>query len=294
MKFSLTISIFFLSLTQLFGQESNCFENSIGSYWPVKIGVQRNYTYGNKSYVSTFEGDSVLFDGKYFLVETQKHSSGEIKTRYWREENGAVFSFDQEKGIASMELPANPELGTKWKSTNQVYTYEIISLTSTYSTPFCDFTDLLEVKIENSERKETVYNLFYKQGIGMVGLNMNGNPFSFIEPNRKVNERSFIAYGCENAGTEQEIQKCTNSIISQHIKENLKAPQSAVKGRILLKVHIDETGQVSEVTVLETVADGEALEAEAIRVMSSLPKFIPAQVDDNQPIATNLKVPFRF
>ncbi|MEP0712135.1 MAG: hypothetical protein ABJC55_09450, partial [Algoriphagus sp.] len=278
MKFTLSIAFFFLSLAQIFGQESNCFENSTGLYWPVRVGLQKNLTYGNNSYVSTFEGDSLEFEGKYYFKETQKYSTGEVKTRFWREENGAVFSLDQEKGIESLELPSNVEVGSKWISTDKVWTYEILSLTSTYLTPFCEFSDLLEVKTESSEREGTVYTLYYKKGLGMIGLNVNGQPFSYIKPDRKVNERSFIAYGCENFGTSQEIEKCTNAKISQHIRENLKSPQSTVKGRILLNVRIDESGEVSEVTVMETVADGEALEAEAIRVMSSLPKFIPAQV----------------
>lgn len=294
MKLTLSIAFFFFSLAQLFGQESNCYENLTGLYWPVKVGLQKNLTYGNNSYVSTFAGDSLKFEGKYYLKETQKYTTGEVKTRFWREENGAVFSLNQEKDMESMELPSNPELGAKWNSTNQVWTYEVVSMNSNYSTPFCEFSNLLEVKTESSEREGTVYNLFYKQGVGLVGLNMNGNPFSYVKPNRKANERSFIAYGCENAGTEQEIQKCTNSIISKHINENLKAPKSTAKGRILLNVIIDENGDVGNVTVLETIANGEEQEAEAIRVMKSLPKFIPAQVDDNQPISTSLKVPFRF
>ena len=293
-KCLISITVFFGSYIQLFGQDSNCFENASGAYWPVKVGLERNLTYGNNSYVSKFTGDSVEFEGKYFLVETQSYSNGNVKTNYWREENGAVFSLNQEKNRQSMELPSNPELGAKWKSSDQVWSYEVVGLTSSYSTPFCQFSDLLEVKTESSEREGTVYNLFYKRGVGMIGLNVNGTPFSFIKPNRKPNERSFIAFGCEDSGTEQEIQKCTSSKISQHISANIKAPQSAAKGRIVLNVRIDETGEVSEVTVLETVPNGEALEAEAMRVMSSMPKFIPAQVDDNQPIATNLKVPFRF
>ncbi|RAI88439.1 energy transducer TonB [Algoriphagus yeomjeoni] len=294
MKFTLSALLFLLSCAQLFGQENACYENASGSYWPVKAGLKKTLTYGNNSYLASFKGDSVEFDGNYYLEETQTFSNGDVKARYWREENGAVYSWSQEKKIESLELPETHEVGTKWSSKDQEWTYEILSLTSTYSTPFCEFVDLLEVKTESSLRKGTVYNLFYKQGVGMVGLNVNGQPFSYIKPDRKVNEKSFIAYGCEDAGTSQEIDKCTNAKISQHIRENLKAPQSSVKGRILLNVRIDELGEVSEVTVLETVPGGEALEAEAIRVMSSLPKFIPAQVDDNQPIATNLKVPFRF
>ncbi|SMP07795.1 energy transducer TonB [Algoriphagus winogradskyi] len=294
MKCPLSISIFFLSIIHLFGQESNCFENASGAYWPMEVGLKKNLSYGNNSYVSTFAGDSVEFEGKYFLVETQSYSNGDVKTKYWRTEDEAVFSLNQEKNRQSMELPSNPEVGTKWKSSDQVWSYEVVSLTSTYSTPFCEFSDLLEVKTESSEREGTVYNLYYKKGLGMIGLNVNGQPFSYIKPNRKPNERGFIAFGCEDSGTSQEIEKCTYAKISQHISENLKAPKSETKGRILLNVRIDENGDVSNVEVLETVENGEALEVEAIRVMSSLPKFIPAQVDDNQPIATNLKVPFRF
>jgi len=294
MKQILILATFTALSFQLFGQDNNCFENSTGLYWPLEIGSELKHKYGSDTKVSAITGDSVEFDGKYYLVEVETYKSGKTKESYWREENGAIFNYNEEKGIESMELPTSPELGIKWRSTDNTWTYEVVSLTSTYSTPFCEFRGLLEVKTESSERKGTVYNLFYKQGVGLVGLNVNGTPYSYILPNKKLNEQNFMAYGCENAGSEKEIQSCTYSKIFDHIRANYKAPKKLKKGKMLLNVIIGKGGNVEEVKVIQTIPNAEKQEDEAIRVIKSLPKFIPAQVDDGQPIRASLTVPFNF
>ena len=294
MKQILILATFTTLTFQLFGQSNNCYENSTGLYWPLEIGSELKHKYGNDSKVSAISGDSVEFNGKYYLVEVETYKSGKTKESYWREENGAIFNYNQEKGVESMELPASPELGTKWTSTDNTWTYEIVSLTSTYSTPFCEFDNLLEVKTESSERMGTVYNLFYKQGVGQVGLNVNGTPYSYILPNKDLNEQNFMAFGCENAGSEKEIQSCTYSKIFEHIKANYKAPKKMKKGKILVNVIIGKDGYVDDVKIVQTIPNAQKQEEEAIRVIKSLPQFKPAQVEDGQPIRASVTVPFNF
>lgn len=95
----LSLLISFSQLTS--AQTNDCFENSDGFYWPVKVGLKRNFKSGNKNFTSNFKGDSIEFKGKYYLTETKEYSNGDSKTSYWREENGAVYNFKKEKGEES-------------------------------------------------------------------------------------------------------------------------------------------------------------------------------------------------
>lgn len=287
---------FFIVFTsQLLGQESNCFENSTGLYWPVEIGLELNYSSGNKSYKSKYNGDSIKYGGSFYYAKIKEYSDGSIKTSYWREVNGAVYLYEKESNTLSLELPSNPKLGQKWKSTNQIWSYEIVGLEGEFKTPYCEFTNLLEVKTKSSERNGNAYNLFYKKGIGMVGVKINGKPITYIKPNKEMDEKNFIAYGCEDIKTKGGIKKCTHAKIFEHIKNNFKNPNGGKKGKIIFDVKIGKDGIVQSVTVfktLKTVSSDQ--EKEAIRVLKSLPRFIPAQVDTNQPINTSFKIPLNF
>jgi hypothetical protein len=294
MKHLILLGTLILICSKIFGQDNNCYENSTGIYWPIKARSDYKYKSGNDVKLSKFNGDSIELDGKYYLIEIEIFKSGKTSERYWREENGSVFNHNKEKKLESMELPSIIKLGTTWKSTDKTWTYEIMSLTSSYSTPFCNFDNLLEVKAESSERVGIVYNLFYKQGVGMIGLNVNGNPYTYIMPIKDINERSFIAYGCEKAGSEIEIQSCTYTKIFQHIKENYNAPKKVKKGKMIFRVIIGKQGDIEDVKVIQTIPNAEKQELEAIRVIKSLPKLIPAQIDDNQPIRASFTIPFDF
>ncbi|MEQ8477549.1 energy transducer TonB [Fulvivirga sp.] len=294
MKYKALLSILLILIGQSYGQENNCFEKAEGLYWPIEIGSELKHTAGNDNKVSVINGDSIEFDSKYYLIERETYQSGKTKESYWREENGAVYNYNKEKGIESMELPSRIEVGTKWNSSDGLWSYEIVSLTSNYSTPFCEFRNLLEVKTENSEQKGTIYNLYYKQGVGLIGLNVNGTPYSFIVPNKELNQKNFMAYGCEELNTEKEIQSCTYSKIFEHIKSNYKAPKKFKKGRMLLNAIIGKDGGIESVKIVKTIPNAEAQEIEALRVIKLLPKFIPAQIDDGQPVRSSLTVPFNF
>jgi hypothetical protein len=278
----------------IIAQESDCFKNSTGLYWPVKVGLERNYISGNNTYKSLFNGDSIQLNGKHYLVETKEYSDGKIKKSYWRDNKGAIYNFNKKKGLGSMELPSNPKIGQKWKSTDGTWTYEIISFNSIYSTPFCEFSNLLEVETKNSERKGLIYNLFYLKGKGMIALNVNGVPYTYIKPNRKLNDKDFIAYGCQDSINEKETKDCNYSKIYSHIKTNFKSPSKLKKGKVIAKVFIGTNGYVNKVKIISGLKKAKKQETEVIRVIKSLPKFIPAQIDDNKPIKTSFVIPIVF
>jgi TonB family protein len=294
-----TIIILLLTRT-VFGQSELCFENSKGEYWPIKAGMKIQYSSGQESYTSYFNGDSLKVGSKYFLKEIKQYASGKTTTGYWREENGVVFFYDVEKNAESIELINNLIPGTTWEKYDKTWKYTVIDTLSTFSTPFCKFNNLLEIKAEPQnelkDKMEAQYHLFYKRGVGMVGMNVNGEPYLYAKPSKEVNERSFVAYGCENLASNAERRKCTFAKITEFFSSEYKAPKKKdfSKGRILLNVFVGTDGTIEDVTVLETIAGAKDQEKEAIRVVKKLPKMIPAQVDDGQPIRSSFKFPINF
>lgn len=80
-----------------------------------------------------------------------------------------------------------------------------------------------------------------------------------------------------------------------YVAKNMKYPESAVKakkqGRVLVSFVIDAEGNVTNVTVPKPVdAD---LDAEAIRVISSMPKWTPGR-QDGKPVAVKFMMPVLF
>ena len=67
----------------------------------------------------------------------------------------------------------------------------------------------------------------------------------------------------------------------RYLQENIQYPPEAAKnnvqGRVILQFVVDKTGQVGEVKILRSVS--EEIDAEAVRVVKSLPKFEPGRQD---------------
>ena len=287
------ISIFIFSSIK--SQETKCFDDFTGSYWPLKNGLEKNYSSARGIYKSTFGVDSIKLRNHYYKEEKIVYKNGLEEKRYWREDkNGAIYYFNKEDSKESIELTPNFTVGSTWKGEDGDWSYKVISLNSSFSTPYCLFTDLLEIKTENSKWEGTIYQLYYKKGVGMVGLMMNGKPSTFILPNIKVNEKSATAVGCERFQDNAEMEKCTSKKISEFIVKNFKTLGTYVKGKMNFKIIIGKSGSVDEVETVSTIPNAILQEREILRILKILPKFIPAQVDDKQIVRGSLNVPVNF
>jgi len=292
--------ILILTTGAVFGQSDLCFDNVTGTYWPIKAGQKIKYSSRGESYTSYFNGDSLKVGDKYFLKEIEEYASGKTKTSYWREENGVVYFYDAEKKTTSIELINNLTPGTTWEKYDKTWKYTIIDTVSSFASPFCEFKNLLQVKAEpQNEIKDKMYsyyNLFYMRGIGMVGMKVNEELFLYAKPNKEINERNFIAYGCERLYSNDEQQKCTFAKISEFFSKEFKAPKKKdfKIGRIVVNVVIGKEGTVEGIKILETIEEAGIQEQEIIRVLKMLPKMIPARVDDGQPIRSSFKFPVKF
>ena len=79
--------------------------------------------------------------------------------------------------------------------------------------------------------------------------------------------------------------------LSQNIQYPPEAAKNNVQGRVILQFVVDKTGQVGEVKVVRSVS--EELDAEAVRVVKTLPKFEPGR-QDGQPVSVWYTLPVSF
>lgn len=150
----------------------------------------------------------------------------------------------------------------------------------------------MRIDVLNKEDK-TNYQLYYKKGVGLIGSNINGKPYSFIAPNGKVEEKDFIAVGCEKIEDSKERKNCTNKKIIEFIKNNLKNPDPNIHGKILYRITIDKKGEVANVTVKESSGVSKKQIKSGLKTLKKLPKFIPGYSGEN-PVSIIFSLPLAF
>jgi protein TonB len=98
--------------------------------------------------------------------------------------------------------------------------------------------------------------------------------------------------GCENEPTEEARFQCFQKSILNYVHGNFKMPrisqQMGSSGKTFVTFIIEKDGQVSNVKVIRGV--DEFIDAEAARVVKSLPKFTPAK-QTGRPVRTSYVLP---
>ncbi|SNT12019.1 hypothetical protein SAMN05421640_2367 [Ekhidna lutea] len=152
----------------------------------------------------------------------------------------------------------------------------ILSLESSFTTPFCEFTYLLELQVSNSS---CTFNYFYMKGVGLVGIKENNRIHTHIQGEKKAGYQVYRTYGCKDLQYDMTIRKCTYREVYEFIHSNFKLPKRKItNGSIRLEAEIDENGKFKMRTKIEnTDPKYQAQELEAIRVLNSMPHFIPAK-----------------
>jgi len=93
-----------------------------------------------------------------------------------------------------------------------------------------------------------------------------------------------------------DVEVPMQDFINQHIKKNFMYPDFAlehdIQGRVLVTYVVSKEGYIEKVSA-DGPENGLVLEEEAIRIISKLPKFIPAKCD-NEPISVRYAIPITF
>lgn len=87
------------------------------------------------------------------------------------------------------------------------------------------------------------------------------------------------------------------SAAREYIKNNMKYPQTAtdmgIEGKCYLKFIVSENGFISNVKIIRGVQDCPECDQEAIRLIKSMPKFIPGKVN-GKPVNSTFTLPVQF
>ncbi len=279
-----------LPIYSINGQNA-CYENRQGEYWPFHTDTI-NYNAPKDGFSYVYSADSLKINGKFYRTRTKIYKSGKTNEAYFRKENKAVYYYNEQTETPSLLLPSEIKKGMKWNSTCGTYRYKIKSIDATLSTPYCDFEKLLEIEILN-KNNNTKYQFYYKKGVGVVGNNINDNPFSFIEPEVEIENKNFIAYGCETIENSDAQKKCTTNKIIQYLQENLNNPTPEVHGKVVYTIIIDEKGMIDDVKVKSVEGASRKQEKIGLKVLKSLPEFIPAYAG-SKPVSVLYTIPIAF
>lgn len=293
--FSLLI-LTFLCLSS-FSQSDICEETASGVFWPIKMGVKRYYGTTSKSYVSYYTGDSLQINSKTYYQEIDEYEDGDKKTTYLREQDGNIYIYDKEKGLEYLELSADITPGHTWEKYDKSWKYTVVDTVSVIHTPYCTYKNLLNIKAEPHHEEKDIYasyfNLYYKRGVGQVGVHVEGKGYSFLSIDKSlVHERSYLMPGCEALATEKERIQCTGEKINDFISKNFNFDGKLKKGTIVLQFAINEEGKAESITATQTIKRAEGQLQEAIRVVKMI-TFIPRKLN-GKPIKTFVKKPISF
>ena len=79
--------------------------------------------------------------------------------------------------------------------------------------------------------------------------------------------------------------------LMKFLSENVKYPEQAIQGRVVCKFTVGEDGSISDIAVAKSVHP--LLDAEAVRVFSLMPKWIPGK-QNGKPSKMKYTLPITF
>lgn len=103
----------------------------------------------------------------------------------------------------------------------------------------------------------------------------------------------------EPEATTDQLPEFPGGIVAMmnYVKANIKYPQRAldakISGKCQIKFTVEPDGTIDEITVLDGMANCPECEAEAIRVVKSMPKWKPGKLA-GKPVALFYNLPISF
>lgn len=103
------------------------------------------------------------------------------------------------------------------------------------------------------------------------------------------------AFGDCTGKDAKELQNCTSQKVAEFLAKNTKYPAVAVEnniqGKVMVQFVVNKDGSISESKVLRDIGGG--CGAEALRVVSSMPKWQPG-IHNGKPVSVRYTLPFNF
>ena len=84
---------------------------------------------------------------------------------------------------------------------------------------------------------------------------------------------------------------CTMQYLAENVKYPASARQKKITGRVIIQFVVEKDGSITEAKVMKSVAP--ELDAEALRIVNSMPKWNPG-IKDGKPVRVRFKLPISF
>ena len=154
-----------------------CGEFQGDQYFPLDI--QKKKIIWKDTFYNEILTDTVVIENKSYTKFVQNWEDGSTNEIYLRKEDGMIRQYEECCEYDTTKLPDEIIEGAEWLNADFKKKHVVLSLSGKLSTPFCDYEDLLVVKVSTYSDE---YNYFYKKGIGFVGATEKGKLVSYISP----------------------------------------------------------------------------------------------------------------
>jgi protein TonB len=122
-------------------------------------------------------------------------------------------------------------------------------------------------------------------------IDENPSELQVVEEPKVVEEKTYEMFDIQKPpsfpGGEKELLK----YLSENIKYPPLARENNIQGTVALTFVVGKNGQVSDVQILKDIGGG--CGKEAVRVVQSMPKWIPGEANGN-PVKVRFTLPVRF
>lgn len=176
-----TVLSLFLMTTLMFSQKEGqnfCDAFAEDNYFPITIKTKKNL-WKSTYYMEEIIGNKTR-KGKEYVEYVQQWEDGRADFIYLREENGVIYQFEECCDTETVRFDASFTKGHTWKTADQKATYTLETFEATLKTPFCNYENLIVIKLEAGA---LVYKFYYKKGYGYVGTKQEGILISGVAPN---------------------------------------------------------------------------------------------------------------
>lgn len=264
----------------LFGQKSPCVQTTTGSYWPLNVGIKQELS-GWSNYSSEIhEIDSIVrINNKSYYRVLKSYSNGKTSFAYFRKtDDSSIVAYDLNTNSESIQLKDKPFINQEWYDSDSSWQFKVYSLNSIYTTPFCEFDSLLELRCYPTPKNKDGVNykycsIMYKKGIGLVGVLIEKNGYTYL----KTDNADFISYPyikkC-NFNDFERRNECTVKLLTKTFSK-LKY-SNEVKGKIFISLLINAKGKVENIQYLKSDFESNLIKDDIEPELLKL-RFIPGR-----------------
>lgn len=171
------LAILFSSLT--YGQQKGYY------FLPDSVEIHKTFILGQHTYTDSYLLEKSIKGEQEYCIRIRKYSWGDTDTALYREDETNLYTWDQETGKETIDIPKKPVVGQVWFESDSSWRYEIVSINAKLKTPLKSYEGLVVIQAEQltgrDKEKSSKYLNHYAEGIGYIGSVVNEKLLSYLK-----------------------------------------------------------------------------------------------------------------